>query len=130
MSNSQLVYVFHVGQTAHGSQIYQLIFLDEHLNCEELDLMGWSETPASMAELQPPIDGVAKQLFIICPFEMFVTHKSNQNAMNDARDGIVALAWMATPDEDGQRLVLPFKMLYGDAIKKLKHFAVRIVEYI
>lgn len=130
MSNSQLVFVWHVGQTAYKGNVYQLIFLEDTVNCDELEVEGWDETPAALADLGVPFDGVAKQLFVVCDFELTVVHKSNQNSMNDAKDGVIALAWMPTPDENGLRLVLNYKMTYAEAVKRLRFFATKIIEYI
>lgn len=84
-----LAFVHYVGKDYSNNYIYEFLFTD---NLEEICGENWDSNPANGNPL-PPIDDIVDVGRFYSQIYFEVIQENSVFCMNDAKDGLIALAW-------------------------------------
>lgn len=101
---SYLIYVNGLGPDYKGDNLYEFIFSDTL----EVDGESWDSAPANGYPSPPSLEFIKKVGVLKGTDKKFeLIQNSDYFSMNDAVDGVIALAWEVEPLDD-RRLVFSF----------------------
>jgi hypothetical protein len=94
-----LIYINKVGKNHKGEFLYEFIFSDR-IDIIEIDGDNWDVNPANGKPEPPDLDYIDDVGILKTKVELELIQNSDSFGMEDAKDGIIALAWSIINDDE------------------------------
>ena len=106
-----LIYINKVGKNHKGEFLYEFIFSDR-IDIIVIDGEYWDESPANGKPEPPDLEYIDEVGILKTLVELELIQNSDSFGMEDAIDGVIALAWSKDNEEESIYKRLVFR--YGD----------------